>query len=331
MIKVEKKDNKINIFYDKGQDFNQGFVKISDTLSKELKYDKIFFTKNIDSIKKSINQYFIDKGFAFSRVKTKYAGNRELFPIMELSIIKENKRKIDNFVLKGYEKVPKRFIKNLEKQFLGQDYNAKTLLSIHQALKNHQFIGLEKTPQTLFTKDFTSVFLFTQKKKANYFDGIVGFGNDRTEKLSFNGTLNLQFRNIFNAFESISFYWQRNADKGQTFDLEVDIPYVMKSNLGIDMKINIFRQDSSFANAKILPSVYYHIHNSQKIGLRGTLETSSVINQLYASGKDYNKQGLGFWYEYSLPTDIELFIDKIKLRAEADWFSVKYAEGGSAK
>jgi hypothetical protein len=41
---------------------------------------------------------------------------------------------------------------------------------------------LERTPQTLFTKDSTEIYLTLQKKKSN-FDGILGFGNNDKKKL----------------------------------------------------------------------------------------------------------------------------------------------------
>ena len=118
---------------------------------------------------------------------------------------------------------------------------------MNQSLQNHQFVSLEKPPQTLFTKDSTQVFLFTQKRKTNTFDGMIGFGNDKTEKFTVNGTLNVVLKNMFNSFESIGVYWQRNPDKGQTFDMQTDIPYTFGSNVGLNINVNIFRQDSTFA------------------------------------------------------------------------------------
>src|SRR5690606_19608178 len=167
---------------------------------------------------------------------------------------------------------------------------------------------------------------FLQKKKVNSFDGIVGFGNDKSEKFTFNGTLNLNFKNIFNGFESISLFWQRNPDRGQTFDLQTDIPYLFKSNVGVNMNLNIYRQDSTYANVKILPAVYYHLNNRQKIGLRGTFETSTVMDSLYIQGKDYSKKGIGIWYDYTEPTEIELFLYKTRIRAEADLLSTHYSK-----
>lgn len=160
----------------------------------------------------------------------------------------------------------------------------------------------------------------------NSFDGIVGFGNDKTEKFTFNGTLNLQFRNMFNGFESIGLYWQRNPDKGQTFDITTDVPYILRPNVGTNFNVNIYRQDSTFANVKVLPSVYYHISNRQRIGVRGTFETSTVMDSLYVQAKDYSKKGVGMWYEFTEPTDIELFLHRSKIRAETDYISTDYTK-----
>jgi len=324
IISVKKKENLTEIIFDKGKNYNEAQIRISDSLAKELKINPDSFTKNLDSLKHSINQKYIDQGYTFSRIKTKYLGIYNDIPTVEISINEGKKRKIDGFVVKGYEKVPKRFIKNIEKEFKGKQYDQKNLSSISQNLQNHTFVTLEKPPQTLFTKDSTKIFLFLQKKKANSFDGIIGFGNDDTEKFTFNGTLNVNFKNMFNGFETVNIYWQRNPDKGQTFNLQTDIPYFMKTNVGLNMNVNIYRQDSTFANVKFQPAIYYHLSNRQKLGFRGNLENSTVMDSLYVQGKDYSKKGIGLWYEYLLPSENPLFLHRTKIRAEGDLLSTKY-------
>ncbi|TXF77178.1 hypothetical protein FUA25_04365 [Chryseobacterium sp.] len=325
--------NKTEIFYDKGKNFNEATVKVSDSLARTLNTKPQFFTKNLDSLKRVINRNFIDKGYAFSRIKTRFLGMNKGVPEVEINVNKGNQRKINAFVIKGYEKVPKRFVKNLEKEFQGKIYDDRNLVQINQSLQNHPFITLERPPQTLFTKDSTQVFLFLQKKKSNTFDGVIGFGNDKTDKFTFNGSLNVNFRNMFNGFESINIFWQRNPDKGHTFDLQSDIPYLFKSNLGTNINVNIYRQDSTFATVKFLPSVYYHINNRQKLGLRGTFESSTVLDSLYVQGSDFTKKGIGVWYDFSEPSEVELFMYRTKLRAEYDVLSVLYAgeESSSAQ
>ena len=323
--KVNKDGNLTQIFFDKGKNYNQAEVRLDEETIRNFKYQPQFFTKNLDSLKKEVSEKYRSQGFVFNRVKSQFKGMKGDIPQVELSVIKSDQRKIDGIVFKGYEKVPKRFIKNLEKEYLGKNYQENTLAKLNQSLQNHPFILLDKAPQTLFTKDSTNVFLFAQKKKSNSFDGVIGFGNDKTEKFTFNGSLNLNFRNMFNGFETVNIFWQRNPDKGQTFDLQTDIPYLFKSNIGGNFKINIFRQDSTYANVKLTPSFYLHLNSKQKIGLRGTFETSTVLDSLYVQGRDYNKKGLGLWYDYSEPSEVELFLHKTRIRAEADYITTDYS------
>lgn len=323
---VKKEANRTEIYFDTGKNFNEANVKLTEEIAKNLNLKQEFFTKNLDSLKKEINASYRARGFTFNRVKSKFLGMQQNIPHIEISVVSGEQRKINSFVIKGYDKVPKRFVKNLEKNFQGKIYADENLIRINQSLQNHPFISLEKPAQTLFTKDSTQVFLFLQKRKSNSFDGIIGFGNDKTEKFTFNGSLNMNFRNMFNSFETVNIFWQRNPDKGQIFDLKTDIPYLFKSNLGLDLNVNIYRQDSTFANVKFLPSLYLHLSNRQRLGLRGTFETSSVMDSLYIQGKDFGKKGIGVWYDYTEPSEIELFMHKTKIRASADYISTLYSK-----
>ena len=324
--KVNKVGNSTEIFFDKGKNYNQANVKVDEIIVQNFKYNQSFFTKNLDSLKKEISEKFRSQGFVFNRVKSQFKGMKNEIPQVEISVVKSDQRKIDGLVFKGYEKVPARFVKNLEKEYKGKNYQESTLAKLGQSLQNHPFLLLDKPPQTLFTKDSTNVFLFLKKKKSNSFDGVIGFGNDKADKFTFNGSLNLNFRNMFNGFETVNIFWQRNPDKGQTFDLQTDIPYLFKSNIGGNFKVNIFRQDSTYANVKLTPAFYVHLKNNQKLGVRGTFETSTVLDSLYIQGRDYDKKGIGVWYDYSEPSEVELFQYKTRLRVEADYITTNYSK-----
>lgn len=322
---VKKNGSQTEIFFDKGRDFNQGYVQFSESLRQNQPKQSEIFVNNIDSLKKTIIENFVQEGYTFSRLKTVYKGMRNGNPILEFSANLGSHRTVNGFAVKGYEKVPKRFVRNLEKNYSGKHYSSIILKKIDEELRWNPFILSERAPQTLFTKDSTKIFLFLQKKKSNTFDGVLGFGNDKNRKFSLNGNLNVGFRNMFNGFEEINLFWQRNPDRGQTFNLHTDIPYLFKSNTGLDLHMNIFRQDSTFATVKILPSVYYHLNHHQKIGIRGTFDSSAVLDSLYTSGKDLTKKGVGFWYNLTMPTEVELFHYKTKIQAEFDLLSTKYA------
>ena len=139
---VKKEGSHTEIFFDKGKNFNEAQVKISDEIEKNTKLNKEFFTRNLDSLKKSISEKYRNQGFSFNRVKSKYLGMKKGIPQVEVSVIPGNQRKIDAFVFRGYEKLPKRFVKNLEKEFQGKVYDDKNLMQINQSLQNHPFVLL---------------------------------------------------------------------------------------------------------------------------------------------------------------------------------------------
>lgn len=49
------------------------------------------------------------------------------------------------------------------------------------------------------------------------------------------------------------------------------------------------------------------------------------MDSLYVQGKDYVKKGIGAFYEFNEPTEIELFY-KTRIRAEADYISTNYSK-----
>lgn len=324
LIKIEENNNNnIYIYYDKGIDFNQVNVQFSDIIVNDLNLRKELFINNLDSLKQSLNEKYRQKGFPFNRVKTKFLMIENSIPKVYISIILGHKRYIDGFKIKGYKKIPTRFIKTLNQDFIGKTYDDKNILAIHNRLKNHPFISLERSPQTLFSKDSTQVFLFLQKKKANSFDGVLGFGNNSSEKISLNGSINLNFQNTFNSFERINIFWQRSPNKAQNFDLQTDIPYILQSNIGTNFQVNIHRQDSTFANVKIHPSAYYHLSSLQKLGIRGHFEIASTLNE-HSLAKNFNRTGAGMWYDFIQTSDLELMLYKTRLRAEINTFATTY-------
>lgn len=324
-VKDVKKEGEITtIFYDKGLNYNKAQVFLSQEIQEDLSLKKEFYTKNLDSLKKKINSVYSEKGFVFNRVKSKWIGMENSVPKIELSIEKLNQRKIDELVIRGYDKLPKRFIKNLEKEFVGKVFQPKNIERLNTALQNHRYVQLTKVPQSLFRKDSTQIYLFLNKKKVNFFDGVVGFGNDDNDKIAFNGTLDVKFSNLFNGFESVNLYWQRQVDRGQIFNVEVDVPYLFKSNVGTRNTLHIYRQDTIFANVRFQPEFYYSINNRQKVGVRGVFESSSVLDDTYTLADDFSKKGIGLTYEFIEPTEVDLFLHKTYIRASVDWLVTDY-------
>lgn len=331
VLKTQPHQEGEEILYRRGKDYRIAQITVSDSLAKIFRTSTNFQTKNADSLRQRWTQVLAGQGYNFARIKTEYLGKKDDVPILKLSVVLGQQRRVNRLVIKDYDKVPQRFVRNLEHETLQKPYTSPLLISLQQSLQNHPYVTLSKPPQTLFTKDSTQVFLFLEKRKVNIFDAMIGFGNDREEKINFSGTVNVQLRNVFNSFESLGLYWQRSPDKAQTFTAGFTFPYLFGSNMGTETTLNIFRQDTLFSNIKFEPGLFYNLGLRQKLGLKGTLELSSSTQEQTTTLQNYSKKGIGIFYDWLQPAEEEILGARTLLHAEAGYLANLYEDNTSAK
>jgi len=151
-----------------------------------------------------------------------------------------------------------------------------------------RFIKQTRAPEILFTKDSTKVYVYLEKTKPNAFDGYLGFNNNQG-KLSLNGYIDLKLQNILNSGEKFNLYWKNNGNKQTTFETSLELPYIFKSRLGLKAQLNIFKQDSTFQNAKTAIDLGYFFNYNTRlyIGYQNT-ESSDIQNKNTKLLSDFN-------------------------------------------
>ncbi|MBB1489765.1 hypothetical protein H4O21_24470, partial [Oceanospirillum sp. D5] len=111
----------------------------------------------------------------------------------------KTKRTIDDIKIVGYEKFPKSFLKHYLKLKTSQTFDLSEIEKKTEQLNNLRFANQVKSTEVLFQEDSTSLYIYVEKSKSNTFDGFLGFGtNDETNKLEFDGFLNLRLINNLN-------------------------------------------------------------------------------------------------------------------------------------
>ncbi len=144
-----------------------------------------------------------------------------------------------------------------------------------------RFASKIKDPEVLFTKDSTTLYLYIEKNRINNFDGFLGFGtNENTNKIEFDGYLDLRLINNLNFGESISLFYKSDEIDQQTFRVNADLPYLFRSPIGINLGLNIFRKDSTFVNVSQQARINYQINANHKIGIgiNGITSTNLLDN-----------------------------------------------------
>lgn len=288
-----------NIYLNKGKLYQTIWVKNNETFQTKNDY---FPTNNLDSILTKISTENTNQGYPFAQIKIIPKGFENNEQKIELVLDKGNLRTIDGVKLVGYEKLDKGYIKHGLNIKRGEIYNEEKLANISNLMNQTNFISEVQKPQTLFRKDSTILYLYPEKVRSNYFDGVLGFGTDDNGDFRLNGNVKLSLNNVFNGMEEIRLNWIGTANKNTSLDICVKIPYLFKSAIGSETTFKLFKQDSVFVNINFSERLFYQLNLSSNIGVSGIVKSSNFLldddSFLKTSYDDYSKIGVGLSYNY---------------------------------
>lgn len=254
-----------------------------------------------------LNQIIIKaekSGFALTKIKLENIRRKNSIIYASLNSNTEKKRNINSVIINytnGNRKdnFPKGHLKQLNKKYTNRIFNQETVKELYTDLNNYEFISQTKYPEILFTTDSTKIYTYLDKRKANTFDGYIGFTNDENKKINLNGYLDISLQNTLHAGEKFSLYWKSDGNQQITFNTKLEIPYVFKSAFGIKAQLNIFKQDSTFQNSKTGIDLGYYFHYNTKLylGYQST-ESSDIQNTNITLISDFKNTYLTSTFEY---------------------------------
>lgn len=276
---LKKRYKWIRLYFDNS--INRKILKLASTNLQE-NYVEIDIEK-LEATLKLLNSEFSNQGDPFSTLQLQNIRKRNenaLYADLMLSVNLQ-KRVIDSIIIKGYEKFPKSFIRRYLKIKPKEPFNLNAVKNKTSELENLIFANQIKEPEVLFTKDSTLLYIYIEKQKSNAFDGFLGFGtNIETNKIEFNGYLNLNLINNLNFGESFRLIYKSDENEQKTFDVNAKLPYLFGSPLGTELGLNIFKKDSTFINVSQSAKLQYQINpkNALSMGISATFSTNLLDN-----------------------------------------------------
>ncbi|WP_188652736.1 hypothetical protein [Yeosuana aromativorans] len=298
---LKNRYKKIYIYYDK----NLVSPSVIKMISKQV-FD-VYFILPIESVETAlnfINSKQTEKGLPFSKLKLSNINIKDADTLTADLMIDdyENKRIINAILIKRYEKFPKSYLKYYLKIKPNQLFDLSTLQRKTEQLNNLRFANQIKAPEVLFTKDSTTLYIYVEKTKSNTFDGFLGFGtNEQTNKIDFNGYLNLNLVNNLNYGEAFGLQYKSTQNQQNRFEAHVMLPYLFKTPIGVDCQLHIFKQDSTFTTVDQVAKLHYQIDSRNKVfmGIKST-QSSNLLNNTSNTGiSDYNSNFTTFGYEFT--------------------------------
>ncbi|RUT70540.1 hypothetical protein D0817_11700 [Flavobacterium cupreum] len=296
VISLKNKTENIHIYIGRNNSFFNSSETQKDTLI--IPYEEV---------ENNLNQKIIEaekQGFALSKIKLENIQRKNSVIYADLNFKSEKKRIVNSIILNytdnnGKDFFPQGHLKQLKKKYLNKTFNQQITKQLYDNINSFEFISQTKYPEILFTTDSTKIYTYIEKRRANNFDGYIGFSNDENKKVNLNGYLDITLQNILHSGEKFSLYWKSDGNQQKTFDTKLEIPYIFKTSLGIKAQLNIFKQDSTFQNTKTAIDLGYYLNYNSKIylGYQST-ESSDIQNTNNLSISDYKNSYLTSTLEY---------------------------------
>ncbi len=292
--------NRIRIYYNQNSAIN--FFK-SNNIDHTKNYVELKISET-ENFLNNLNSDITTKGDPFAKVQL-YDIRKLNSNVLaaDLKIITSDKRKIDDIIIKGYAKFPKSFLKHFLKLKKKQLFNLVKIKEKVSQLNNLNFAGIIKDPEVLFTEDATNLYLYIEKSKINNFDGFLGFGtNKKTNKIEFDGYLDLKLINNLNFGETLNLYYKSDEIDQQTIRVNADLPYLLGGPIGLQIGLQLFRKDSTFLNANQNIKLNYKLNSKHEIGIGiSSKNSSNLLDNDTSILKDYNSSFYTFNYSYLKP------------------------------
>jgi len=158
------------------------------------------------------------------------------------------------------------------------------------ALNNLRFAEQTKTPEVLFTKDSTILYIYLEKSQSNTFDGFLGFSTDEdTNKIDFNGFINLELNNNFNYGETFTLMYKSDESEQKNFEGKLNLPYLFSSPIGTELSLKILKRDSSFTSINQKANVFYQLSAKNRIflGVESIESNNQLSDEINFNIEDY--------------------------------------------
>ena len=333
MRSLEKKsDSSYVVFYYLGSKYKsiQLFYSEKDFSKRELlqvskKVTDTYFILPFNAIEASIEKLNLlktENGNVFARIKLENITKKRKSLFADVKLLKGDSRTIDSITVKGYDKISKSHIKYYAGIKKGKEFNKSKLIEKNNILNSLGFVSVTKPPEILFKKDSTIIYLYLKKEKNNLFDGILGFATDEnSQKLLFNGYLNLELNNNLNFGEQFLLNYKADGNDQQKFRARLTLPYLFNTPFGLITELKIFKRDSTFSTSDQLIKVKYQISPSSKTYLGYKSYESSNLrkdNSLYIDVEDYTSKFILTGVSYTKTQNNVLFPIKTEIYLDSE-------------
>lgn len=243
-------------------------------------------------------------GFPLSKLSLKNIQTKKNILYADLELTTNKTRELDQIVVtyapnNKINSFPKGHLAELNRKYLRKKFNQELANKISESFDYLSFAKTIKFPEVLFTTDSTKIYVYLEKTNTNYFDGLIGFSQNKSNKTTFNGYADLQLNNLLKSGEKLTLLWKDNGQNQKEFNSSIEISYLFQTKIGIKAQIQIFKQDSLFQNTRTEMQMQYSLNEKTAfyLGYEAT-ESSDIQNSNTNIIRDYNNNFANLTFDY---------------------------------
>jgi hemolysin activation/secretion protein len=128
------------------------------------------------------------------------------------------------------------------------------------------------------------VYLYLDSRKASNFNGILGVLPDNlTGDVVITGDVELNLMNALKRGETINMRWQRLQTRTTQLDIRFAYPYMFKTRIGTDLKMNLYRQDTLFSQVILDGALQYFFSGNNSVRVFIEQQQANLISAEFFS------------------------------------------------
>ncbi len=275
-LSVGKKYSIVHLQKGNIEDFVIEKIGLREDFSKNQNIDFQYF---ID-IQEKVLTYWENHGYPFAQIKLDSIRLIDNQIFANIYCEKGTYIRFDTLLIEGEAKIKGDFLRNYLKIKPNEPFSQQKVKQAERLLRALPYLKLKKPLEVVFEYDRAFILITLDKIKSSQFDGIVGVlpNQEQKNRVLVTGQVQLSLVNLFSSGKKLNLEWQRLRSASQLFNFEYEHPQLLKMNFGINAKLNLLKEDTSFLNIHRNIQFIYQLTHQQKVSFFADYQTTSVTD-----------------------------------------------------
>lgn len=222
-------------------------------------YRKNFNLNTYSRVVELIISHYENNGYPFAKVRLLNANwnNDTLNGVISTTLA--DRVSYGKVILKGDLDMESRLLSLITGIEEGILYSQENIDKLDKLLKSYPFIKMVRSSEYEFINNECNVYLYLDKKNANFFNAILGVLPNDQGKINITGDAKIKLINVLNKGEQFLINWRKLLPLTQNLNLEANFPFVLQMPVGFGGKFDLYKKDTSYLDIVSKAEVKYKL------------------------------------------------------------------------